>query len=237
MVLMVKGIAAMFLTPRQYFRRQGSQPRKRFGQHFLEQTATARGSCKRRPHCLRWVVEVARRVALTQFIPGDVGRTAFGGTGSRLAEYLGGCLESTSARVHIHRQDVLTLTSMLSQSVGKRLVILGNLPYNISSPLLFRLVKAAPCLKHAVFMVQKEVGERLLANPGTKSYGVLSVLLGACARVSRLFEVGAAQFYPPPRVDSLVVRIDFAEGRFTATNFSLLGAWSIALSSSAGKFC
>jgi len=215
MVLMMKGIAAMFLTPRQYFRRQGSQPRKRFGQHFLEQTATA----QRIVHSAGLtasdvVVEVGPGLgALTQFIPGDVEELHLVELDRDLAEYLDGCLESASATVHIHRQDVLTFDfQALSQSLGKRLVIVGNLPYNISSPLLFRLVKAAPCLKHAVFMVQKEVGERLLANPGTKSYGVLSVLLGACARVSRLFEVGAAQFYPPPRVDSLVVRIDFTEG-------------------------
>jgi 16S rRNA (adenine1518-N6/adenine1519-N6)-dimethyltransferase len=214
MALMAQDMAAMFLTPRQYFRRQGSQPRKRFGQHFLQQMATA----QRIVHSANLtasdvVVEVGPGLgALTQFILGEVEELHLVELDRDLAEYLGGCLESASDTVHIHRQDVLTFDFLaLSRLLGKRLVILGNLPYNISSPLLFCLVKAAPCLKHAVFMVQKEVGERLLANPGTKSYGVLSVLLGTCARVSRLFEVGAAQFYPPPRVDSLVIRIDFTE--------------------------
>jgi 16S rRNA (adenine1518-N6/adenine1519-N6)-dimethyltransferase len=102
----------------------------------------------------------------------------------------------------------------VSRTEGQRLVILGNLPYNISSPLVFHLLESLSVIERAVFMVQKEVGDRLSAGPGTKDYGVLSVLLGGCARVTPLFTVGPGQFYPPPQVDSLVLRIDFFPGAF-----------------------
>jgi 16S rRNA (adenine1518-N6/adenine1519-N6)-dimethyltransferase len=88
-------------------------------------------------------------------------------------------------------------------------VLLGNLPYNISSPLLFRLLEQGRALRRALFMLQREVGERLTALPGGKDYGVLSVLVGVYASVAPLFLVGPRQFYPPPQVDSLVVRLDF----------------------------
>ena len=82
----------------------------------------------------------------------------------------------------IHRQDALSFDfENLSGSLGKRLVVLGNLPYNISSPLVFRLLEAFPAIDRAVFMVQKEVGVRFAASPGSKDYGVLSVLLGIYA--------------------------------------------------------
>jgi 16S rRNA (adenine1518-N6/adenine1519-N6)-dimethyltransferase len=95
-------------------------------------------------------------------------------------------------------------------------VVLGNLPYNISSPLVFRLLEARSCIKRAVLMVQKEVGERLTAGPGGKDYGVLSVLLGVYARVQAVLIVGPGQFYPPPAVDSLVVSIHFNDQLFSS---------------------
>jgi len=99
--------------------------------------------------------------------------------------------------------------SALARSVGRSLVVVGNLPYNITSPLLFSLLDAHPALSRAVFMVQKEVGLRLAADPGTGEYGVLSVLLGMYAQTKILFAVGPGQFFPRPKVDSLVVRMDF----------------------------
>jgi 16S rRNA (adenine1518-N6/adenine1519-N6)-dimethyltransferase len=99
----------------------------------------------------------------------------------------------------------------LSASEGRRLTVVGNLPYNISSPLAFHLLESFESIKRAVFMVQNEVGERWVAAPGGKDYGVLSVLFGIFARVAPLFTVGPAQFYPPPKVDSLVLRLDLRD--------------------------
>ncbi len=84
-------------------------------------------------------------------------------------------------------------------------VIVGNLPYYITSPILERALAAAPT--RAVFLVQKEVALRLAARPGTRDYGFLSVRTQASAEVEILFDVPPAAFHPPPKVDSAVVRL------------------------------
>jgi len=114
------------------------------------------------------------------------------------------------AHVTLLHEDLLkTDFSALAAESGGRLKIIANLPYSISNPLLFKLIEQKEHIESAVLMLQKEVAERLVARPGTKAYGVLSVLLGACARVEALLKVGPDQFHPRPKVDSLVVRICF----------------------------
>lgn len=114
------------------------------------------------------------------------------------------------ANVSLRHQDVLAADfAELAQICGGRLKIIANLPYSISNPLLFRLVEHADRMDWAVLMLQKEVAERLAAPPGTKEYGVLSVLLAGCATVETLMNVGPGQFHPRPKVDSRVVRITF----------------------------
>lgn len=193
---------------------RGTSPRKRFGQHFLAQPATAERIVQGAElDASDVVVEVGPGLgALTQFIMRQVDRLHLVELDRDLANYLQGSVPSAGCQVFVHPQDVLTFDFVsLSQMEGKRVVVLGNLPYNISSPLIFQLLESRSALKRSIFMVQKEVGERLMAKPGGKEYGVLSVLLGIYARVSPLFSVGPGQFYPPPRVDSLVVAIDFEE--------------------------
>jgi len=90
---------------------------------------------------------------------------------------------------------------------GKKLRIVGNLPYNISSPLLFHLATFAPLVKDQHFMLQKEVVERMVAEPGSKVYGRLSVMLQWRYDMSLLFVVPPEAFDPPPRVDSAIVRM------------------------------
>lgn len=202
----------MILTPQVYFRLHGGQPRKRFGQHFLTQSAVARrivASADLRETDV--VVEVGPGLgALTQFIAEQVTHLHLVELDRDLAGYLTEAFASSAGLVELHCQDVLTFDfAGLAQHSGERLVLLGNLPYNISSPLLFRLLEQGRALRRALFMLQREVGERLTALPGGKDYGVLSVLIGVYANVTPLFQVGPKQFYPPPQVDSLVVRLDF----------------------------
>ncbi len=92
---------------------------------------------------------------------------------------------------------------------GQKLKIIANLPYSVTNPLLFKLLENQHELEWAVLMIQKEVACRLTAQPNSKEYGILTVLLGACARVERLFLVGPGNFYPKPKVDSVVIRISF----------------------------
>ena len=95
----------------------------------------------------------------------------------------------------------------LSREVEQPLTVVGNLPYQITSPLLFKLVEEKTALSHAVLMMQQEVGDRLLSPPGTKDYGVLSVLIQYHFPSARLFSLGPANFYPSPQVDSTVLRL------------------------------
>jgi len=107
-------------------------------------------------------------------------------------------------------KDILTFdfTSLEPASTGKWLAI-GNLPYNISTPVLERLIEHRRIFRAAVLMFQKEVADRLTAQPGSRTYGALTVLVGYHATVSRLLRVGRESFRPIPRVDSAVVRLDF----------------------------
>jgi 16S rRNA (adenine1518-N6/adenine1519-N6)-dimethyltransferase len=90
---------------------------------------------------------------------------------------------------------------------GRKLRLVGNLPYNISSPILFHALEHAAVVSDMHFMLQKEVVERMAAAPGGKVYGRLSVMLQAYCAVVALFEVPPAAFWPPPQVDSAVVRL------------------------------
>jgi len=85
--------------------------------------------------------------------------------------------------------------------------LVGNLPYNLSSPILFHAVAHAPAIRDMHFMLQKEVVDRMAAPPGSKVYGRLGVMLQAYCEVTALFDVGPGAFRPPPKVDSAVVRL------------------------------
>ncbi len=88
-----------------------------------------------------------------------------------------------------------------------RLKVVGNIPYNITTPLIFWLLERPVRPERIVLMIQKEVADRILADPGTKAYGALSVGVRAVADVERLFTVGRGAFRPVPEVDSAVIRI------------------------------
>jgi 16S rRNA (adenine1518-N6/adenine1519-N6)-dimethyltransferase len=92
----------------------------------------------------------------------------------------------------------------------KRLRILGNLPYNISSQIIFWMIDNREHISDATIMIQKEVAQRLCAEPGGKEYGVLSVLTQAFASCKKLFDVSPRSFVPPPKVWSSVVRMDLS---------------------------
>ena len=117
-----------------------------------------------------------------------------------------------SESLKIVQQDILNfdlsdLFSSSSQSDEAQLRIVGNLPYNISTPLLFHLIESIAVIRDMLFMVQKEVALRLCANPGGKHYGRLSVMSQLSLNSQILFEVAPAAFNPPPKVDSAVVRL------------------------------
>ncbi len=107
--------------------------------------------------------------------------------------------------VTVHEADALQFDF---SSLGEDLRVVGNLPYNISTPLLFHLLKFRGSIIDMHFMLQKEVVERMAADPGTKAYGRLGIMLGCHLRIESLFDVGPDAFSPPPAVMSAVVRLD-----------------------------
>ena len=110
--------------------------------------------------------------------------------------------------IEVIESDVLQVDfDALAQVRGQKLRVVGNLPYNISSPILFHLLDNAAQVVDQHFMLQKEVVERMAAGPGTKDYGRLSVMLQWRYDIESVLDVPPASFDPPPRVDSAVVRM------------------------------
>ena len=111
------------------------------------------------------------------------------------------------AALRVHRADALSFDFAALAPQQRSLRVVGNLPYNISTPLLFHLLSHRACIADMHLMLQREVVERMAAGPGSKRYGRLSVMLALAARVERLFDIGPGAFKPPPRVWSSFVRV------------------------------
>jgi 16S rRNA (adenine1518-N6/adenine1519-N6)-dimethyltransferase len=120
--------------------------------------------------------------------------------------------ERFANRVEIVEESILEFSIRnLHRNAGKQIKVVGNLPYHITSPILFRLLEERDCIGRAVVMVQKEVAERLLASPHSKAYGIPTVLLGYYSRMERLLDLNRNNFLPVPRVDSTVIALHFRE--------------------------
>jgi 16S rRNA (adenine1518-N6/adenine1519-N6)-dimethyltransferase len=97
----------------------------------------------------------------------------------------------------------------LNRRLGHKIVVMGNLPYNISSQILVKLINSRTAVNRAVLMFQKELAQRITAQPGGKDYGRLTVMLNYCADLNKLATIDAALFFPKPKVDSEVLEIQF----------------------------
>ncbi len=118
-------------------------------------------------------------------------------------------------RFEVREQDFLECTlSKISQEAEKKLRVIGNIPYYITSPILFKLIDEREAVRDAVLLVQREVAERLTAKPRTKAYGIPTVLANFFGEVTLLFRAPRGAFRPAPTVDSALVRIDFSRDFF-----------------------
>jgi 16S rRNA (adenine1518-N6/adenine1519-N6)-dimethyltransferase len=108
---------------------------------------------------------------------------------------------------------------------GNRLKVVGNIPYYITSPILFKLIDERAAVSTATLLLQREVADRLVASPSTKAYGIPTVLANFFGEVKFLFKVPAGAFRPVPNVDSAVVQIDFARDFFSRTGTARPGAF------------
>jgi 16S rRNA (adenine1518-N6/adenine1519-N6)-dimethyltransferase len=114
---------------------------------------------------------------------------------------------SNSAHLAIHSADALKFDFAQLAKPGEKLRIVGNLPYNISTPLLFHLLETTNCITDMVFMLQKEVVDRICAGPCTKQYGRLSIMMQYYCQADCLFDVDPESFDPIPQVTSAIIRL------------------------------
>lgn len=179
-------------------------PKKHLGQHFLVQKEVARQIVELlSPHADEIIVEVGPgKGVLTEWLlkyyPNEIHAVEID---KESIEYLNKHL--ASSRLQVDACDILEYPLTF-----ERIAFIGNLPYNISSGILFRLVSEQARIRRAVVMVQKEVAERIIANEGSKEYGILSVLLGMYYERSIAIKVKPGSFFPVPKVDSAVVVLE-----------------------------
>jgi len=111
----------------------------------------------------------------------------------------------------------------LAEDFGRRIVVIGNLPYNISSQILVQLIKSRKAVSRAILMFQKEMAQRITAQPGCKEYGRLTVMLQYCSDIKKVADVKASLFFPKPKVDSEVLEIRFKKAlEYTADDETFL---------------
>ncbi|NVB77350.1 MAG: ribosomal RNA small subunit methyltransferase A [Kofleriaceae bacterium] len=96
---------------------------------------------------------------------------------------------------------------MVHRMVGEPITVCGNLPYHLASQLIFKVIDARDIVRFAVFMVQKEMADRIVAKPATKEYGALGVMVRTYCDVTTVIKVGAGSFVPPPKIDSTVIKL------------------------------
>ena len=183
-------------------------PRKRFGQHFLKDQIILEEIIKAiSPRPTDLMVEIGPGLgALTNWLLYKIPLLHVIELDRDLAKRLKD--NDTSGKLEVHQADALMFDfAQIPQTTDQKLRIVGNLPYNISTPLLFHLTQFIPLVKDQYFMLQKEVVERMVANPGTKAYSRLSVMLQWLYHMDLLFTVPPEAFNPPPKVMSAVVRM------------------------------
>jgi len=184
------------------------QPRKRFGQNFLKDMAVIQQIVAAiNPGKSDHVVEIGPGMGvLTEALMPEVGYL----DAVELDRDLVAKLKAASlplGNFSIHSADALTFDFCSLCKNDEPVRVVGNLPYNISTPLLFHLFTQVHCITDMHFMLQKEVVNRMTALPDTRAYGKLSVMVQYHCEVEKLFDVPPQAFSPPPKVDSSVVRL------------------------------
>jgi 16S rRNA (adenine1518-N6/adenine1519-N6)-dimethyltransferase len=183
-------------------------PRKRFGQHFLTDQGIIEGIVQAiAPRPGQAVVEIGPGLAaLTQPLVERLGNLTVIELDRDLARQLREHPQLSVVESDILKVDIHALANTAC-APGQKLRVVGNLPYNISTPILFHLLGAVDVIEDQHFMLQKEVIDRMVASPATSDYGRLSVMLQWRYAMENVLFVPPHSFDPPPRVDSAVVRM------------------------------
>lgn len=196
-------------------------PRKRFGQNFLSEPDIIHACIEAiRPTSTDLMVEIGPGLgALTQPLLQRLDHLHAVELDRDIVAWMQ--QHYPAGRITIHNVDALKFDF---STLGKKIRVVGNLPYNISTPILFHLLDSVPNIVDMHFMLQKEVVERMVAAPSTAEYGRLSVMLQYRLQMEYLFTVPPEAFDPAPKVESAFVRaVPFTQLPFPARNEELLG--------------
>ena len=200
-------------SPRALLKAWNLRPRKKLGQHFLVDPSTAEMIVRRsRITSADTVMEIGAGLgALT--IPAAIiaKRVHAVETDPQLTQLLKTeLLAHKLTNVEIIEKNILQVDiASLANKSDRRLIVMGNLPYNISSQVLIQLIEARDHVNRSILMFQRELARRIKAGPGNKDYGRLTVMLSYCAEIRSIATIAPSLFYPRPKIDSEVVEVDF----------------------------
>ncbi|MCU0406888.1 MAG: 16S rRNA (adenine(1518)-N(6)/adenine(1519)-N(6))-dimethyltransferase RsmA [Ignavibacteriaceae bacterium] len=184
-----------------------NKPKKRFGQNFLQDENILNKIVKEiNPQPDDLIIEIGPGYgALTQKLISVTENL----TAVEIDNELTNNLEEKFPQLHLINEDFLETDLSQLSTDGKKLRVVGNIPYNITSPILFKLIENNKLIKDAVFMVQFEVAKRMTSNRGTKDYGILAVVLKYFTETELCFKISPNVFYPKPKVFSALIHIHF----------------------------
>lgn len=180
------------------------KPKKRYGQHFLNDPNIAKKIIDSIGRKNLTVIEIGPGEGMlthylikdkTDFRAVEIDRESYDYLCNRFPEH-----QSNFIFGDFLKMDIRSITH-------KKIIILGNFPYNISSQIFFKIMEQRDLIEEVICMVQKEVAERIASKPGNKTYGILSVLLQAFFQISYLFTVNENVFFPAPKVKSAVISL------------------------------
>jgi len=187
----------------------GLRAKKQFGQNFLVSERALRAIADATVSTDEdWIVEIGAGLGtLTAQIVERVtaGKVIAVETDPDMVRVLRAELGSVD-NLEIHHTDAMRFDLRAEASL-KKIIVCGNLPYHLASQLMFKVIDARDRVQHAVFMIQKEMADRVVAKPGTKDYGALGVMIRTYVDVSTVIKVGAGSFVPPPKIDSTVIKL------------------------------
>jgi len=207
----VAEVIGPFPDARVLLERYGLRAKKSFGQNFLVSERALRAIADATVHSDEdWIVEIGAGLGtLTARLVERVtaGKVIALEQDPDMIRVLRGEL-GTVDNLDIEQVDALRYDlRMAARWRGDSIIVCGNLPYHLASQLMFKVIDAREVVRWAVFMIQKEMADRMLAKPGTKEYGALGVMIRTYADVTSVVRVAAGSFVPPPKIDSTVVKI------------------------------
>jgi 16S rRNA (adenine1518-N6/adenine1519-N6)-dimethyltransferase len=202
-------------SPKTLLRAWQIRAQKKLGQHFLTDPSTAKMIISRAGiESEDIVLEIGAGLgALTIPLAGAAKKVFAVEKDHRMVDLLSTeLIASNVPNVELILSDILKLNYRdIAENVGRKMIVVGNLPYNISSQILIQLIHSRSFVDRAILMFQKELSQRLMAPPGTRAYGRLTVMLRYCAKVKSIATIDANLFFPAPKVASEILELKFSD--------------------------